>query len=92
MKKFQLTVVSVLVAIVFSACDRGSSNSDAELRVQIDVNCTTPVTQTLIDSYVTMFSGDVLVQEDNTTSVVVYHDLNDTKKVCLESGSAYLIR
>lgn len=97
-KNLLVVTLLVLVTLSFNACgggggdDAGFTNTSSENRINIDVNCITPVTTVAINSYVTMLSGDVLVQATNNTVVETYHDTNGTKKICLVSGSAYLIR
>ena len=97
-KNLLIMTLITLVTISFNACgggggdDAGFSNATTENRINIDVTCITPVTTVAINSYVTMLSGDVLVQATNNTTVETYHDTNGTKKICLVSGSAYLVR
>ena len=97
-KNLLLITLTTLVTVSFSACgggggdDAGFSNTTTENRVDINITCITPVTTTAINSYVTMLSGDVLVQATNNTTVETYHDTNGTKKICLVSGSAYVVR
>jgi len=91
-KNVLATMLTTLVTISFSACSDNGNFSNAETKIAIDVNCSTPVTTTLINSYITMLSGDVLVQAENNTIVETYFDANSTKKICLVSGNAYIIR
>jgi len=83
--------LSFLLAISFSACGGGSDASfeNSETMIPIDVNCTTPAT---IATYITVNSGDAIVKEEENTTISIYHDINGTKKICLESGKAYIIR
>ena len=84
-----LSLLGTLV-VLFTACGGGS---DAHFRnaniIPIDVNCTTPAT---ISTYITLQSDDVIVKEENNTTISIYHDINLNKKVCLVSGKAYIIR
>ena len=95
-KNILATTLTMLVMVSLSACGGGSGDnanfSNAEQKIVIDVNCSTPITTVLINSYISMISGDVLVQAGNNTIVEIYHNTNGTKKVCLAGGSAYLIR
>jgi hypothetical protein len=59
--------------------------------IDIDVNCTVAPNQTTINTYIPVYSGDVIVKDDDNTSII-YHDINGTKKVCLVSGSAHIIK
>jgi hypothetical protein len=85
---------AILVTLTFTACGGGgggdsASFKDAQTIIPIDINCTTPAT---ISAYITMKSGDVVVKEDDNTTIKIYHDANDNKKVCLVNGSANLVR
>ena len=81
-----------LLTLSFTACGGGSDDAsfaNSETMIDIDVNCTTPAT---ISTYITLHSGDAVVKDDDNTTISIYHDVNGTKKVCLESGSAHIIR
>lgn len=96
MKKDNLIKSIIILSIIigFSACGGGGDDAsfkNSEERIQIeDCNSTTVVT--IPADYTTMQSGDVLVQEATNTTVTTYHDVNNTKKVCTQSGIAFLIR
>jgi ABC-type methionine transport system permease subunit len=89
-----LTVV-VISALLLSACGGGgggdASFSNGTTIVQVDVNCT-GATVAAIATYISLNSGDTVVKNDNNTSIKIYHDVNGTKKVCLVSGSAHIVR
>ncbi len=87
-----LMAISAMVAITvgFNACSDDGHFKDAQNKISI-IDCNT-VGVTIPDDYTTMLSGDVLVQEASPTVVTTYHDINGTKKVCTDSGIAYLIR
>jgi hypothetical protein len=81
-----------LLSLSFTACGGGSDDAsfaNSETLIDVDVNCTTPAT---ISTYITVNSGDVIVKKEDNTTISIYHDVNGTKKVCLESGSAYIIQ
>lgn len=93
MKAIGLIIATVLSIGVFTSCSENDGHfKDAETIINIDVNCTQPVTTAAIATYITMLSGDVLVRSEDNTTVATYHDQNGIKKVCRISGSAYLIR
>ena len=77
-------MLTTLVTISFSAC-----SDDAKQKIPINVNCTTPAT---INSYISLYSGDVLVKVEDNTTIETYHNTDGTKKVCLVSGNAYISR
>lgn len=87
----QIALVSLL-AISFTACGGGGDDAsfkNSETMIPVDVLCVTPAD---ISSYIPLQSGDVIAKEDDNTSVSIYHDVNGTKKICLESGTAHIIR
>ena len=78
----------------FNACSDNASftnksSNNAPQRIAVDVNCSTPA---IIEDYITLESNDTLSKELNNTSVIIYHDTNGIKKVCLKSGKAAIIR
>jgi len=78
------------------------SNSDGINRSRIYVvNCdnTNSVNSTndcgnadIPDYYTCIKSNDTLVKETDNTTVEIVHNSNGTKKVCVKSGGAYLLR
>lgn len=92
------TVYKNLMAIVaigtitlgFNACSDDGQFKNAQNKILITECNQTGIT--IPDDYISMLSGDTLVQEANNTVVTTYHDINGTKKVCADSGIAYLIR
>jgi len=93
-------IISILIITIltfsFIACDGKSdasfsndeNNESSETLINIDVNCTTPAT---VSEYITLNSGDLIVEDDSAV-VNIYHDANETKKVCLVSGTAHILR
>ena len=77
--------------------DNGDASfENAQIKLSLSsVMCVegTPST-TDIMSYKTLISGDTIVKEDNNATVVIYHDINGVKKVCLldNNASAYILR
>ena len=91
-KNALVITLTTLVTISFSACGGGGDDahfSDAENQVPINVACTTPAT---LNSYIPLYSGDVVVKAENNTTIEIYHSADGSKKVCLVSGNAYIIR
>ena len=93
MKNIILVIALIVIGINFNACSGGgggdASFSSGQQIIQIDVNCTTVAD---IATYISLQSNDAIVKNDNNTSVSIYHDLNGTKKICLVSGSAHILR
>ena len=88
-----LIAVSAIVVFTlgFSACSDNGHFNDAQSKLAI-IDCNDSAVVITPDDYTTMLSGDVLIQEATNTVVTTYHDVNGTKKVCTDSGIAYLIR
>ena len=87
--------LTLLILASFTACGGGSDDAsfkNSETMIDIDTNCTVSPTQTDIDTYIPVYSGDVIVKDDDNTTISIYHDINNTKKVCLVSGLAHIIR
>ena len=88
-----IIILSSLIAVLgLTACGNGGSDasfSDGEQKIDIDINCTTPAQ---VETYINLYSGDTIVKKEDNTSISTYHDTNGTKKVCLVSGSAYILR
>jgi len=82
-----------LLTLGFSACDGGSDASfeNSETIIPVTIDCQTTPDSNDIATYITLSSGDVVVKEGNAT-VSIYHDINGTKKICLEDGNAHIIR
>ena len=95
--KIKIATLSLLtlLSLSFTACGGGSDDAsfaNSETLIDVDVNCTTTPNATDISNYITVNSGDVIVKKEDNTTISIYHDVNGTKKVCLESGSAYIIQ
>jgi cytoskeletal protein RodZ len=58
-------------------------------KVTIEVQCTTPPS---ISDYLELQSGDKIIKESEDSVVKIYHDENNLKYVCLESGQVYVER
>ena len=92
--KLILLVTLTTIIIGFSACGGGDSDAsfkNSETLIPIDINCTVTPTVLDISTYIELKSGDVIVEDENAT-IETYHDTNGTKKVCIDSGIAHIIR
>jgi hypothetical protein len=58
-------------------------------KINIEVQCTIPPN---ISEYLELQSGDKIVKEGQESRVKVYHDENNLKYICLESGQAFVQR
>ena len=97
MRTIIIFIVSIM-ALSFSACSNwpyGEGNGDTNsttITIAIDVDCIANATAADIDTYITLLSGDSIVKDDENTTISILVDTNNLKKVCLESGSAHIIR
>lgn len=92
MKKIYLLISTTLMALLLSACGGGGGgSSDASFdsgntKISVvDCNNTTPI-------YTDIEDGDLLVKESDSTIVVIVHNTDASKKVCVDSGSSHLLR
>ena len=85
MKKLYIVLTITFAALLLSACGGGGSNgsfSNAEQTIAIP-NC---------ETYENILDGDTVIQDQNSTSIKTVFDANGTKKVCVLTGSAHILR
>ena len=94
MRNIYLIISSIVLALLLSACGGGGgggsdasfSSGDSSNKITvIDCDNITPV-------YTDIETGDVLVKEDNFTVVTLVHNTDGSKKVCVVTGAAHLLR
>lgn len=93
--KIKIAVILIFTALIFTACGGGGSEasfSNAQQKDLININCISNPSNSDIESYIILNSGDTLVKEDNNATVSIYHDVDGIKRVCRESGSSYILR
>ena len=84
MKNIYKLILIVLIALLFSACgNEGNGEFDTGSAQIIISNC---------ETYTTVQDGDLLVKDDDNTSIKIIHNIDDTKEVCVLTGSAHFIR
>lgn len=91
----KLTLISTFAITSFTACGGGGSAgsfSDSETKIDITIACKTTPSAIDIDNYITLNTGDTIVKTTPSTTISTYHDTSGVKKVCLVSGSAYILR
>lgn len=85
MKKIVLIISTISLALLFSACGGGDGEGNFDTGQQkIDI--------TSCETYTTIQTNDLLVKDDENTTVKIVHDSNSTKTICVVTGSAHLIR
>ncbi len=93
-------IVSLFLTLLLTACGgKGSKDSDdggntgsVEEKINIDVPCISTPTSIDISNYITLLSGDIVEKETDDAEIIIYHDLDGNKKVCLVTPSAYILR
>lgn len=102
MKKIISIILPITIAIVFTACGGGggdssfsnnSNNTSTSNNIPINIPCLVGnISINDFASYLTLNSGDQVLKNDDSTVVTIYHNISGEKKVCLNSGSAYIVR
>ena len=80
----KLSIITTCLITIFIGCGDGDANfSDPE----------TTLTITKCDTYTTLLTNDVVIS-DNTTATEIKTVVNtdDTKKICVVTGSAHILR
>lgn len=92
MKKV-VSVMSVLVAIIVNGCGGGSS-SPSEIDITISCITISPAVPSSVDiaSYHELLSGDVVIKDTAEAIVQIYTPVDGNSRVCLESGTAHILR
>jgi len=87
MKKVIVTIAAIIAAINFSGCNEGGSNDshfkDAGETIKI-VSCSTGDTA--------LESGDVIVKDEDATTIKTTHNADSNKTICVGTGQAHIVR
>lgn len=88
----------LFIALGFSACGGGSDgsfeNSNAQIQIDISIQCVANPALNDIDTYILLQSGDTISKSGDVT-IITYHDSTGEKRVCKDqnsTGSAYILR
>ena len=95
LSKIIVPVLISVIAISFNACTADDTVGDdiaTTQSININAMCTATSTDNDIASYTTTLSGDSIVQDENNTTLSMFIDATNTKKVCLVSGRAHIVR
>lgn len=92
MKKI-VSIMSIVVAIVINGCGGGGSSPTL---IDITTSCTTvsPAVPSSVDiaTYHELLSGDIIVNDTVGAIVQIYTPVGVNSRVCLESGTAHIVR
>eukprot|EP00767_Chilomastix_cuspidata_P008293 gnl/Chilomastix_cuspidata/9460.p2 GENE.gnl/Chilomastix_cuspidata/9460~~gnl/Chilomastix_cuspidata/9460.p2 ORF type:complete len:103 (+),score=5.65 gnl/Chilomastix_cuspidata/9460:29-337(+) len=99
--KIILKYLSICIIVLSFASDGGgggsSSSSDGGTDTPDDntdstkteiVSC---LDSSNIEEYTSLQSDDEIVKDSEETVISIYHDSDGNKKICVESGSAYIL-
>lgn len=92
-----IITASVLAILSFTACSGGSSSSTSDpvqtpQNIAIDVVCEDTPDASAMQNYITTLSGDTIIKDTNDTTISLFIDSDNVKKVCLVNGSAHIQR
>ena len=87
MKKILLSILPIVLLLALNACGN-SDDKDSESLIPIESCIVPPV----ISSYQVLNSGNSIIDETNTSIITTYHDSENIKRICLNSGQAYILR
>jgi len=85
----------ILATFTLSGCggDDAKFKSGEVIIPLVGITCVTGTpTATDIAGYETLFASDVIVKDEDNTTIAIYHDVDGLKKVCLVNGSAHIVR
>jgi len=85
--KFVITIFSI--ALFLSACGSGDAEFSGTSTTVSIVDCNSSVD---VADYSALQSGDVIVKDEDNTSISTYHDIDGNKRVCVDNGSAHIVR
>ncbi len=77
-------ITVVILALLLSACSDGDG--------YFETSTTSKVAITVCEIYVPIQANDILVKEDDNTTIKIVHDANGSRKVCTLIGAAHLVR
>lgn len=77
-------IMTITLALFLSACSNGDGSFETSATAKIPVKA--------CETYTAIKVDDILVKEDDNTTVKIVHDANGSKKVCTLVGAAHLIR
>lgn len=96
MKKSYLLTILLGMGLGLSGCGNNSvdgfqesNDSTAIEKIAIGIECTSPAT---LSEYIALKSGDKIVKDEEDSTIKLYHDENNLKRVCIETGEAHIER
>jgi hypothetical protein len=88
MKIFIKGTLLIAGIVGLSSCGGGGSCPTTEV-LAIEATCSANHD---LSSYISLQSGDIITKEELNTTINIFHDQDNQKVVCIESGKASIIR
>lgn len=92
MKKISSIILLSTIILAFTSCGGSGSASFKSAVEDISIPCVANPSSNDFDRYITLNSGDKIVNDTPDAKVTTYHNANGEKKVCLNSGKAHIVR
>lgn len=86
---YKLIMITILGLGFYGCGEDGGSDASFESTGSTIIGCSD--TTDIPDGYTSLSSGDTIVKDSDDTEVVIYHDSDGNKKICVSTGSAYII-
>lgn len=82
MNKLKLLSVAIMGVLSFSGCGEEDKRTNTQTLITIPA----------CETYENILTGDLVVQDDSNTSVKTVFNIDGSKKVCVLTGSAHIVR
>jgi len=82
---FKLSLATLLTITIFTGCGGGGDGASFE-------NSETLITLQNCETYTDILAGDLVVQDSTNTSIKTVFNTDGSKKVCVLTGSAHIVR
>ena len=89
MKNIIKTTLIIINAIALSSCGSGdiNCNSNEVNSFVLNIRCNDD-----ISSYIPLLSNDIILKNEDNTTIRIFHDESNQKVICIKSGSATITR
>lgn len=85
MRNIYLIISSITIALLLSACGGGGGGTS-------EGGDTLTITIPACETYELLYDGDAVIKNEDNTSVKTVFNTDGTKKICVLSGSASILR
>ena len=88
MNKIYLIISLTVISLFLASCGGGDTHEIGST----GTNTSTTIVVKNCNEFTTIKSGDTLIKDSNSTIVTIVDNSNGDKKVCVDSGSAHILR